>query len=477
MTIADPAPPPSPPAPHPAPPETTRPAERNRKVQRIVILGGGFGGVYTALNLEKIFRRNEGVEITLISRDNYFLMTPFLFEAGSGVLEPRHAVSPIRMMFSRARFVDAEVERIDFNARKVHARHTPDNFEYDVEYDQLVIALGGITNRSLIPGSEKAFGFKTLGDAIFLRNKIIDLLEQADVEEDVDRRRKLLTLVIIGGGLVGVELMGEMTEFVHNLLRSYPRIPRELVRFVLIEAHNRIMPEMEESLAAYATDVLWKRGVSFLTGVRVKAIEEGKVVLPEGVEPATIDAETIILTAGLTANPLLEKLPLEKAKNGRVVVDGSMRTSSHHEVWALGDCAAIPDKNGNPYPPLAQHALREARVLARNIAAVVRGGRDAKIEKFDYETMGMLASLGRFRGVGRVGSFKIRGFLAWWVWRSYYLLQMPRWERKIRVVLDWTIALFFRNDVVKLDLFGETHPTRKSPCPPQTPVAGVQQVD
>jgi NADH dehydrogenase len=371
------------------------------------------------------------------------------------------------------RFIDAEVERVDFEKRKVYARHSPDNYEYDIEYDQLVLALGGITNRSLVPGSERAFGFKTLGDAIWLRNKVIDLFEQADVEEDPERRRKLLTIVIIGGGLVGVELMGEMTEFVHNLLRNYPRIPREMVRFVLIEAHDRIMPEMEEDLAQYATDVLWKRGVSFLTGVRVKAIEDGKVILPEGVEPRTIEAETIVLTAGLTANPLLDGFPLEKAKNGRVVVDGTMRSKTRPEVWALGDCAAIPDKNGKPYPPLAQHALREAKVLARNIAAVVRrGGRNAELEPFEYETMGMLASLGRFQGVGRIRSVKIRGFLAWWVWRTYYLLQMPRWERKLRVVLDWTIALLFRNDVVKLDLFGEAHPSRKN-----APVAGVQEVD
>lgn len=448
-------------------------AERHRTVQRIVVLGGGFGGVYTVRNLEKLFKGHEGVEITLISRDNYFLMTPLLFEAGSGVLEPRHSVSPIRLMFKKARFIDAEVERIDFQARKVYARHTPDNYEYDVDYDQLVLALGGITNFNLVPGSHNAVGFKTLGGAIYLRNKIIDLFEQADVEEDPERRRKLLTIVIIGGGLVGVELMGELTEFVHNLLRSYPRIPRELLRFVLIEAHDRIMPEMEEELSRYATDVLWRRGVSFHTGVRVKAIENGRVLLPEGVEPGVIEAETIILTAGLTANPLLADLPLEKAKNGRVVVDGTMRSKQRPEVWALGDCAAIPDKNGKPYPPLAQHALREAKVLARNIAAVVRrGGRNAELEAFEYETMGMLASLGRFQGVGRIRSVKIRGFLAWWVWRTYYLLQMPRWERKIRVVLDWTVALFFRNDVVKLDLFGEQHPLQKN-----APVAGVQKVD
>jgi NADH dehydrogenase len=358
------------------------------------------------------------------------------------------------MMFKKTRFIEADVERIDCDAHMVYARHSPDDYHYEIEYDHLVLALGGVTNRRLVPGSESAIGFKTLADAIYLRNRIIDLFEQADVEEDLDRRRQLLTIVIVGGGLVGVELMGELTEFVHNTLRSYPRIQREMIRFVLVEAHPRIMPEMEEELANYAAEVLRGRGVEIVTGVRVKSIEPGKVILPEGAIRGTtvINAETVILAAGLTANPLLAGLPLEKAKNGRVVVEGTMRSRQRPEVWALGDCAAIPDKNGNPYPPLAQHALREAKTLARNIASVLREGDKATLKPFVYQTMGMLASLGSYRGVGRIGKIKIRGFLAWWVWRTYYLLQMPRWERRFRLVLDWTVALFFRNDVVKLDL-------------------------
>ncbi|HVT79270.1 MAG TPA: FAD-dependent oxidoreductase, partial [Phycisphaerae bacterium] len=222
------------------------PGEKQRRVERIVVLGAGFGGLYTVARLEKLFRHHSGVEITLVSRDNYFLMTPLLFEAGSGVLEPRHAVNPIRRMYKKARFVEGDIERIDFDTRTVYARHSPGGIDsghpYELPYDQLVLALGGVTNRALIPGAEHAMGFKTLSDAIFLRNTIIDLFERADVEEDPDIRRKLLTIVVIGGGLVGVELMGELTEFIDNLLRSYPRIPREFVRFVLIEAHSRILP-------------------------------------------------------------------------------------------------------------------------------------------------------------------------------------------------------------------------------------------
>jgi len=445
-------------------------------VQRIVVLGGGFGGIYTAYHLQKNFRRHAGVEVTLVSRDNYFLMTPLLFEAGSGVLEPRHAVNPIRPMFTKTRFVEADIERVDFDVRKVFARHSPDNHVYEIDYDQIVFALGGVTNRKLIPGSEHAFGFKTLGDAIFIRNRMIDLFEQADVEEDPVRRRQLLTLVVIGGGLVGVELLGEITEFMHNLLRSYPRIPRDMVRFILIEGEKRILPEMQEDLAQYAADTLWRRGVSLITGIRVQKIEPGKVFLPpeQGArEPRVIDAETILLSAGIGPNPLLAGLPLEKAKNGRLIVDSSMRSKQHPEVWALGDCASIPDPSGKPYPPLAQHALREAKVLARNIAAVIRRSdsqnEPPRLEPFVYQTLGMLASLGHYSGVGRVGPFKIKGFLAWWVWRTYYVMQMTRWERRLRIILDWTIALFFKNDIVKLDLFGEEHPSRQKIDPtPQT---------
>ena len=235
-----------------------------RAVKRILILGAGFGGVYTAQGLERLFKHHEGVEITLVSRENYFLMTPLLFEAGSGVIEPRHAVNPLRRMFKKVRFVEADIERVDLDSCTVHARHAPTTggeHPYELHYDQLVLALGGVTNRHLIPGSEHAIGFKTLGDAIFLRNTIIDLFERADVEEDPEERRRLLTLVIIGGGLVGVELTGELTEFIHTLLASYPRIPREFVRLFLIEAGPRILPEMEEDLARFAADTLWKRGV------------------------------------------------------------------------------------------------------------------------------------------------------------------------------------------------------------------------
>jgi NADH dehydrogenase len=425
---------------------------------RIVILGGGFGGVYTAMHLGRIWRKSRDADIVLVSRENYFLMTPFLFEAGSGVLDPRHAVAPIRRLLegTPARFVEADVEAVDFNRRVVHARHAPgDPDAYEIPYDHLVIALGGVTNLEIIPGSEHAMTFKTLADAIFLRNHVIDAFEHADATPDDAERRRLLSFVVIGAGLVGVELMGELTAFVRAISPSYP-LTRDTPRtFHLIEAGPHIMPEMERDLADYAGRALESRGVRVRASSPARRIDPGQVHLPDG---STIEAHTIVLAAGVAPNPLLATFPIEKNPKNRVAVDGTMRSKSDPNVWAIGDCALIPDPTGKPYPQLAQHALREARVLARNITCTIRGGAP---EPFIYHTLGILASLGDFQGVGRVKKMKIRGFVAWWVWRSYYLMQMPRFERKLRIVLDWTVALFFRHDIVKLDLFGEQHPLRQ----------------
>jgi NADH dehydrogenase len=431
---------------------------------RVLILGGGFGGVYTALHLERLLRKARRhlprpVEVTLVSRDNYFLMTPLLFEAGSGVLEPRHTVNPIRPLLRTARFVEGEVERVDFDRRAVVARHAPGFEPFELPFDHLVLALGGVTNRAIIPGSELAMPFKTLADGIFLRNHVIDLFERAEIQPDEGKRRELLRFIVIGAGLVGVELMGEMTEFIPSLLRSYPRVKRDEISFHLIEAGPKVLPEMERDLADHATEALRRRGVHVRSAAPVQRIEPDVVVLPND---ERLTGATILLAAGVAPNPLLKDMPLAKGKGGRIVVDASMRAPDRAGVWALGDCAAIPDPQGQPYPTLAQHAMREAKVLARNIVASIRApdGSPAKLEPFVYESLGTLAALGHYDGVGRVMKLKLRGFLAWWVWRSYYLMQMPRFERRLRIVLDWTVALLFKNDVVKLDLFGEEHPLR-----------------
>jgi NADH dehydrogenase len=410
---------------------------------KILILGGGFAGVHTAVALEHLLRGRRDVEISLINRENYFLITPLLFEAASGVLEPRHAVNPIRKMFNRVRFIQATVQTIDVEKRAVFAKLAHEEVR-EFAYDHLVIALGGVTNTRVVPGSQFARYFKTLGDAISLRNHCIRVFERADVETDPHVRNALLTFVIVGGGLVGVELQGELAEFVGNIRSAYPRIRPEEIRLELIEAGPHLVPELDPDLGEYVEKTFGRRKINVRLGARVDKIEPRCVTL--GSE--TIDAHTIVLAIGVIPNPLTAALPLLKDSKGRLVVEPTMRSKLYPQVWVLGDCAAIPDPQGKPYPPLAQHALREARCLAQNITAVMLG-REPK--PFIYKNKGTLAALGHYRGVGRIFKFKIYGLFAWWVWRTYYLMQMPRFDRKLRIVIDWTVALFFKNDVVELE--------------------------
>jgi NADH dehydrogenase len=415
---------------------------------RIVILGGGFGGVYTARHLEQLFRRRPDVEIVLVSRDNYLVMTPLLFEVCSGALELRHCAFPIRAFLRTTRFVEATVEGIDLDRRVVHLAAAGERGE--LAYDQLVLALGARTNRTMIPGSENAFTFKALADALLLRTHIIERFERADVEPNAERKRQLLTFVIIGGGLVGVELFGELTAFADGIAPFYKHVNRDEVRFVLLQAGERLMPEIDPRLAEYGTRVLkGRRGADIRTHVHAQAIEPGKLHLPD----ETIEADTIILAAGIVPNPIVAGLPVEKDRRGHIVVDGTMRCPSRPEVWALGDCAIIPAPDGKPYPNLAQHALREAKVLAKNICAVVDG---QPPQPFVYNTLGMMGSLGHGKAFGQLLKLRVYGFLAWIVRRTYYLSQMPGWWRRLRIMIDWTFALLFRPEVVKISLDSET---------------------
>jgi NADH dehydrogenase len=414
---------------------------------RVVILGGGFGGVYTARHLERLCRDRPDVEIILVSRDNFLVMTPLLFEVCSGALDVRHASFPIRAFLRKARFVEATVQGIDLDRRVVHLAAAGESGE--LAYDQLVLALGSMTNRVMVPGSEHAFTFKTLADALLLRNHIIERFERADVETDAERKRRLLTFAIIGGGLVGVELFGELTAFVDGITPLYKHVNRDEVRFILLQGGERLMPEIDPSLATYGGRVLGgRRGTDIRTQVPVRAIEPGKVHLPDG----TIEADTIVLAAGIVPSPVVAGLPVEKDRRGHIVVDGNMRCPSRPEVWALGDCAFIPAPDGKPYPNLAQHALREARVLAQNICAVLDG---KSPQPFLYGTLGMMGSLGHCKAFGQLLKVRVHGVVAWFVRRTYYLLQMPGWGRRLGIMIDWTFALLFRPDVVKVSLDSE----------------------
>jgi NADH dehydrogenase len=411
---------------------------------RIVVLGGGFGGVTTARHLEKLLRGRTDIDITLVSRENFFVLTPLLFEACSGRLELRHCAQPIRAALPRTRFVEAAIEAVDVRRQIVRAV-VPDGSTYELRYDHLVVALGASTNEQLIPGASNAFTFKTMADALVLRNHVIEQFERADAAPDATTRRRCLRIVVIGGGLVGVELLGELTAFADDVLRLYPHIRREEICFHLFEAGPRILPEIDARLAAVASDVLHRRGAEVRVATPVRSIEPGRVHLAT----ETIDASTIVLVAGIVPSAVASAIPVMHDQRGRIAVDATMRSRSHPQVWALGDCAAIPGPDGRPYPALAQHTVREGRRLARNIERAIDGQVPAP---FVFRPLGTMASLGHTRAVALVFGVRLTGFPAWWIRRTYYLFQMPRWDRRLRIVLDWTVALFFRPDVTKVEL-------------------------
>jgi NADH dehydrogenase len=411
---------------------------------RIVVLGGGFGGVTAVRHLERVLRRHTDVEIALVSRENFFVLTPLLFEACSGRLELRHCAQPIRAALQRARFIEATVESVDIDRQFVRAV-APDGGAYSLPYDHLVVALGASTNEGLIPGSSNALTFKTMADALVLRNHLIECFERADATADPAQRRRCLTIVLIGGGLVGTELVGELTAFADDVLRFYRRIRRDEVCFRLFEAGPQILPEIDAKLAATAARVLKGRGVDIQASTTVRSIEPGRVRL----ENDTIDAATIVLTAGIVASAVAGAIPVVRDQRGRIAVDATMRSRSHPQVWALGDCAAIPGPDGRPYPALAQHAIREARHLAENMRTVIDGRVPSA---FMFRSLGTMASLGHTRAVARAFGVRLTGFPAWWLRRTYYLFQMPRWDRRLRIVLDWTVALFFRPDITRVEL-------------------------
>ncbi len=418
----------------------------------VVVLGGGFGGVAVVRRLERLVRRRPDVRITLVSRENFTLLTPLLFEACSGRLELRHCAQPIRAVLRRARFIEASVDTVDVERRIVRATAS-DGTPHDVPYHQLVVALGGSTNERLIPGSTHALTFKTVADALLLRNHLIAQFERADAAADQDARRGCLRVVVIGGGLVGVELIGELTAFADDVLRFYPRLRRDEIAFHLFEAGPRILPEIDASLADTAARVLRGRGVDIQAGTAVREVAPGRIRLESG----ALEAGTVVLTAGIVPNAVAAAVPVARDGRGRIAVDATMRSRSHADIWALGDCASIPDRDGKPYPALAQHAVREARHLARNLAAVADGRPPTA---FVFRSLGSMAALGHTQAVARVFGVRLTGIVAWWLRRTYYLFQMPRWDRRLRIVLDWTVALFFRPDITRVDLRSEREQTR-----------------
>jgi NADH:ubiquinone reductase (H+-translocating) len=409
----------------------------------VVIIGAGFAGLYTALELEKLLKGQGQITVTLLNSENFFLFTPMLPETGAASIATRHIVSPLRKLLRRTRFAEVTVEAINLDSRVIAARHSLTGGPLEFSYDHVVLGLGGVTNYFGVPGAaEHSIPFKTLGDAIYVRNHVIDKLEEAAVEPE--RADALLTFVVVGGGLTGVEVSGALNDFVRDAAEYYPEIDRERIRVMLIEAGPRLMPEMNEELATFAEKIMRERGIDVRTRTSAVKVEEGGFELSTG---ERIPTETLIWGAGVAPNPLIATLDVPKER-GRIRVNEYLEVEGRENVWALGDCAHIPDaRTGKPHPPTAQHAVREGKRAARNIAASYGIG---KRQPFDYKTMGQLAIVGERTGVADVMGYRFSGLFAWFLWRTYYLNRIPQLEKRVRVVLDWSLDLFFRRDLVQL---------------------------
>ena len=429
------------------PEHTPAPPERAIK-SRIVILGGGFAGVATAERLERKFGPDPSVEFTLISDTNALLFTPMLAEVATSSLEPTHISSPLRTSLRRTNVVRRRADGIDVERRRVLLE--PDsgsagNAAEEVPYDHLVLALGAVSNYLGMDNlQENALDFKTLPDAIRIRNHAIDAFERADREPNPEIRRPLLTFVVAGGGFAGAELAGGLNDFVRGMLAYYPNIPPEELRIIVIHSRGRILPELSETLADYALEHMKERGVTFELNTRVADAQRGVVVLDSGEE---IRTETLVWTAGTTPNPLLQDLPVEHDRRGAVPVDENLAVPGYAGLWAVGDCAAVTDaKTGEPCPPTAQFALREAHTLAHNVHASVRG-RSPKA--FHFSGLGTLCVVGHHTACAEIKGMRFSGLLAWMMWRAVYLSKLPGLERKVRVFVDWNIELFFPRDIVQ----------------------------
>ncbi len=422
--------------------------------KRILILGGGFAGMKTAECLERELEKDPSVTISLVSETNALLFTPMLAEVAGSSLEPSHISTPLRTTLHRTDFVRGRVTSVDLENRRVVLDSDMGGNEScrsELAYDHLVLALGAVSNYLGLTNVQKlAFDFKSLVDAIRIRNHVIEMFERADRENDLVVRRSLLTFVIAGGGFAGVELAGSLNDFARGILADYPNLRCGDVRVVLVHARDRILPELSESLGRYAQSHMEARGVEFRLNTRLTDTRPGVVVLSD----AEIAAETLVWTAGTAPNPLSKSLVVEKDKRGAVIVDATLAVPGHSGVWALGDCASVVDaESGKPCPPTAQFALREAATLAKNIAANLQG-RPAR--RFHFDSLGALCVVGHQTACAeltvpfaRGKSMRFSGLLAWAMWRGIYLGKLPGLERKIRVLVDWTVELFFPKDIVQ----------------------------
>jgi NADH dehydrogenase len=425
---------------------------------RIVILGGGFAGVYTAMALERQLARRDDFEIVLVNRENYLVFQPLLPEVISGSIGITDVVSPIRSLLPRTDLHVRDVESVDLGRREVRTSPGFKPQPHVIRFDHLVLALGNVTDFRGLPGlPEHALPLKNLGDALHLRNHVIRALEEAAIErDDAELRRQLLTFVVAGGGFSGVEVVAELNDFVREAARRYRGIEPREIRVLLLHSQARILPEMDASLALFAQKLLAARGVEIRLATRLEAATGYEAILKGG---ERIPTRTLVSTVPAFPHPLIDSLALPRSDHGRLLTDAGLRVQGEERVWALGDCALVTvGPSGGAAPPTAQHAIRQAEVVAHNIVAALRGGTR---RTFDFKGLGTMGSLGRRSAVAQVLGVRLSGFVAWWLWRSVYLMKLPGWGRRLKVAAAWTLDLVLPAETVQLKLGGSQGITRE----------------
>jgi NADH dehydrogenase len=413
-------------------------------MSRILIVGGGYIGLYAARRLERLLGAEH--RLALVSPENFMTYQPFLPEVASGLIDPRAVVVPLRSSLRRTDLILGEVTRIDHAGR--HATVVlASGDEREEPYDVLIVGAGSWSRTLPVPGlADLGVGFRSVAEAIWLRNRVLSQLDAADETPDPAARRRALTFVFVGAGFAGIEAVGELEDLARVALRLYPTLTRDDLRWVMVEAGPQILPELGDDLAGYAARRLRERGIELRTSTRLESAAGGRIRLSDG---EVFEADTLVWTTGVRASPLPADSGFPVDERGRALVDPTFRVQGLPDAWAAGDVAAVPDPNaaGGFSPPTAQHALRQAKLLAANVAASLEG---RSVRPFRYENKGMLCSLGHFKGVANPMGFKIKGFPAWFLHRTYHLLYMPTIGRKVRIAMDWTVGLLFPRDVAQL---------------------------
>ena len=401
--------------------------------------------MYAALEFEQALAQGADLDVTLVNRDNFFLFTPMLHEVAASDLDIANIVSPVRKLLRRVTFFHGHIEAINLVHKRVGLSHGHEEHCHSLPYDHLVLALGSTTNFFDLPGlEERALTMKSLHDAIILRNRMIANLEEADFECCPPLRDPLLNFVVAGGGFAGVETIAGINDFLREAIAFYPHLREDMLRVILVHPGKIILPELGEKLGAYAQRKLVERHVEIHSSCKVTKVTDREVTLSDG---TTVITNTLVWTAGTCPNSLLDTLPCPKER-GRVLVNEYLEVPEWPGVWAFGDCAVVPNrKTGKPHPPTAQHALREGKLAAQNILATIRGEQK---KPFLFSTLGLLAPIGKRTGVANILGVNFSGFIAWWLWRTIYLTKLPRFEKKVRVALDWTLDLLFSKDLVQL---------------------------